>query len=96
MPDARVARLRNVRGVRHILPERTYQLTLDHALPLHKVVERLGGAYPQESGIKVGMIDSGIRITHPGFDDTGFQAPPGFPIRILQRGTTWGTAPSQP
>ena len=82
MPAARVARLRSVRGVRRVLPERTYQLTLDHALPLHKVPQAwsLGGAYPQGAGMKIGMIDTGIDITHPGFKDTGFQAPPGFPL----------------
>jgi len=82
MPAARVARLRSVRGVRRVLPERTYQLTLDHALPLHKVPQAwsLGGAYPRGEGVKIGMIDTGIQITHPGFKDTGFRAPPGFPL----------------
>jgi len=82
MPAARVARLRSVPGVRRVLPERTYQLTLDHALPLHKVPQAwsLGGAYPQGQGTKIGMIDTGIQITHPGFNDAGFQAPPGFPL----------------
>lgn len=82
MPAAQVARLRSVRGVQRVLPERTYQLTLDHALPLHKVPQAwsLGGAYPQGAGAKVGMIDTGIDISHPGFKDTGFQAPSGFPI----------------
>ena len=82
MPVARVAGLRTVRGVRRVLPERTYQLTLDHALPLHKVPQAwsLGGAYRQGEGMKIGMIDTGIQITHPGFNDTGFQAPPGFPL----------------
>ena len=82
MPAARVARLRSVRGVLRVLPERTYQLNLDHALPLHKVQQAwsLGGAYPQGSGVKIGMIDTGIEIAHPGFKDTGFQAPAGFPL----------------
>ncbi|HTT64854.1 MAG TPA: S8 family serine peptidase [Bryobacteraceae bacterium] len=82
MPAVQAARLRNVRGVRRVLPERTYQLTLDHALPLHKVPQAwsLGGAYPQGAGVKVGMIDTGIDIKHPGFKDTGMQAPPGFPL----------------
>jgi len=82
MPAARVARLRNMRGVRRVLPERTYQLTLDHALPLHKVPQAwsLGGVYPQGAGSKIGMIDTGIDISHPGFNDAGFQAPPGFPL----------------
>jgi minor extracellular serine protease Vpr len=82
IPAAQAARLLSVRGVRRVLPERTYQLTLDHALPLHKVPQAwsLGGAYPQGAGAKIGMIDTGIQITHPGFKDTGFQAPPGFPL----------------
>lgn len=82
MTAARAARLSSVPGVRRVLPERTYQLTLDHALPLHRVPQawNLGGAYPQGAGIKIGMIDTGIDITHPGFKDTGFQAPPGFPV----------------
>jgi subtilisin family serine protease len=76
------ARLGGVQGVQRVLPERTYQLSLDHALPLHKVPQAwsLGGAYPQGAGIKIGMIDTGIQITHPGFNDTGFQSPPGFPL----------------
>jgi subtilisin family serine protease len=82
IPAARAARLRHVPGVRRVLPERTYQLTLDHALPLHKVPQAwsLGGAYPQGAGIKIGMIDTGIDISHPGFKDVGFQLPPGFPL----------------
>ncbi len=82
MPAVRAARLAGVPGVLRVLPERTYRLTLDHALPLHKVPQAwdLGGAYPQGAGIKIGMIDTGIQITHPGFNDTGFQAPSGFPV----------------
>jgi len=82
IPAARVARLAAVRGVRRVLPERSFQLTLDHALPLHNIPQAwsLGGAYPQGQGIKIGMIDTGIQVTHPGFNDAGFQAPPGFPL----------------
>jgi hypothetical protein len=82
MPASQAARLRRVRGVRRVLPERTYELTLDHALPLHKVPQAwsLGGAYPRGAGARIGMIDTGIDITHPGFKDTGFQAPAGFPV----------------
>jgi hypothetical protein len=82
MPAGRAARLAGVPGVLRVLPERTYRLTLDHALPLHKVPQAwdLGGAYPQGAGARIGMIDTGIQITHPGFNDTGFHAPAGFPV----------------
>lgn len=38
-----------------------------------------GGAPNAGAGIKVGVIDTGIDINHPCFDDTGFTAPAGFP-----------------
>lgn len=68
-------------GVRRVLPVRRFRLVLDHALPLHKIPEAwsLGGAYPQGSGVKIAMIDTGIDIGHPGFKDAGFETPPGFP-----------------
>jgi len=38
-----------------------------------------GGRATAGSGVKVGVIDTGIDETHPFFDPTGFSAPPGFP-----------------
>jgi minor extracellular serine protease Vpr len=85
VPAAGAARLaqsaRQSPGVRRVLPVSRFRLVLDHALPLHKIPEAwsLGGAYPQGAGMRIAMIDTGIEITHPGFNDAGFQAPPGFP-----------------
>lgn len=81
IPEARAAQLWQAPGVRRILPVRTFHLVLDHALPLHKIPEAwsLGGAWPQGSGMKIAIIDTGIDVTHPGFKDPGFQAPDGFP-----------------
>ncbi|MFN7997204.1 MAG: S8 family serine peptidase [Bryobacteraceae bacterium] len=81
VPAARAARLRQTPGVKRVMPVRTFNLMLDHALPLHKIPEawNLGGAYPQGAGVKIALIDTGIDVTHPGFKDTGFQAPSGFP-----------------
>jgi minor extracellular serine protease Vpr len=81
IPAARAARLRGTPGVRRVFPVRTFRLVLDHALPLHKIPEAwsLGGAWPQGSGVKIAIVDTGIDISHPGFHDAGFQAPAGFP-----------------
>ena len=38
-----------------------------------------GGRATAGAGIKIGDIDSGIEETHPFFDPTGFNYPPGFP-----------------
>ena len=39
----------------------------------------VGGASNAGAGVKIGIIDSGIDQTHPGFNDSGFTAPSGFP-----------------
>ena len=39
----------------------------------------VGGASNAGAGIRIGVIDSGIDISHPGFNDAGFTAPAGFP-----------------
>ena len=40
---------------------------------------QVGGAQNAGAGVKVGIIDTGIDIDHPCFDDTGYTAPAGFP-----------------
>ncbi len=75
--DADAAQLSAIPGVTRVHPERMFHLLLDHALPLHKVP----GAWAQVgisnagAGIKIALIDTGIDIGHPGFNDAGFQAP---------------------
>src|SRR5205807_3788258 len=39
----------------------------------------VGGMANAGKGMKIGMIDSGIDITHPGMQDSTLQTPPGFP-----------------
>jgi minor extracellular serine protease Vpr len=67
--------VKRVRQVRQFLPE------LDHAIPLHKVPQawNLVGLDKAGAGIKIGLIDSGIDVDHPGMQDSTLQTPPGFP-----------------
>lgn len=82
IPDAQAAQLSGLPGVKAVYPERLFHLYLDHALPLIHAPDAwtLVGLGNAGAGIRIGMIDSGIEITHPGFNDAGFTAPDGFPI----------------
>jgi minor extracellular serine protease Vpr len=83
IPDARVAELSNMPGV--VKVHKVYRLRpfLNHALPIHKVPDAWlmlpQGQNSAGAGIKIGMIDSGIDVTNPGFSDS---LPPvaGFPM----------------
>jgi minor extracellular serine protease Vpr len=79
--DAKAARLASLPGVRKVYPVRTFHLTLDHALPLHRVPDAWAqvGIGNAGAGARIGILDSGVDIGHPGFRDAGFTAPDGFP-----------------
>jgi subtilisin family serine protease len=81
MPDARAARLAGLPGVRRVHPVRRFRKALDHALPLHKVTDGWGqvGIENAGAGIKIGIIDTGIDIEHPGFQDPSLPLPEGYP-----------------
>src|SRR5690349_5927729 len=78
---ARAAELAALPGVRRVYPVREYHLLLDHALPLHKVTAAWSqvGSGNAGAGIRIGIIDTGIDVQHPGFDDSGMTMPDGFP-----------------
>ena len=75
------AQLAAIPGVRAVYPERLFRMTLDRAVALLHAPEAWtqAGISHAGAGIKIGMIDSGIDISHPGFQDGGFTAPTGFP-----------------
>lgn len=81
-PDA-VAKIAAMPGVKRVYPDRLYYLTLDASLPLvhaPALWAELGGRDHAGAGIKVAVVDSGIRPENPMFDDAGFSPPAGFPL----------------
>lgn len=81
--DAKTAAgLAGIRGVARVqyLPPVTPDLTT--ALGLENVSaawSAVGGVGNAGAGMKIGIIDSGIDQTHPGFQDSSLTPPPGFP-----------------
>ena len=70
--------LQNVDGVKAVFREEMYYEQMDASLDLIKakqVWEQLGGDMNAGKGIKVAVIDGGIRPESPLFKDTGFTAP---------------------
>ncbi|MGC8759069.1 MAG: S8 family serine peptidase [Bryobacteraceae bacterium] len=80
-PDA--AALRGVPGVRRVSPVRAYELFLNRALANHRVAEAWdlsGGAESAGKGVKIGILDTGIDIRHPGFrPPEDWTMPEGYP-----------------
>jgi subtilisin family serine protease len=81
IPDARASVLASIPGVKRVRAEREFHIVLDHALPLHKVPDawNMVGAGNAGAGVKIGFIDTGIDVTHPGFQDPSLAIPDGFP-----------------
>ena len=74
--------LQSTPGVARVYPVRLYKKLLDRVVLIHKVNvagDVIGGSDNAGAGIKVGIIDTGIDISHPAFRDTGFTLPAGFP-----------------
>ncbi|MDX2151446.1 MAG: S8 family serine peptidase [Bryobacteraceae bacterium] len=75
------ARLEALPGVVRVRPVRTYKRLLDVALPIHAVPDAWqasGGRQNAGAGIRIGIIDTGIDSSHPGFQ-SDLAAPSGFP-----------------
>ncbi len=74
--------LQNVAGVKAVFREEMYYEQMDTSLDLIKakqVWEQLGGDMSAGKGVKVAVIDGGIRPESPLFKDTGFSAPANKP-----------------
>jgi minor extracellular serine protease Vpr len=81
IPDAQAGRLSRIPGVARVHQVREFDLLLDHALPLLKVPAAWNQVGIDNAGVrvKIGFIDTGIDIDHPGFKDPSLQTPDGFP-----------------
>lgn len=74
--------LQQVDGVKAVFREEMYYEQMDASLDLIKakqVWEQLGGDMNAGKGVKVAIIDGGIRPENPMFKDTGFSAPASKP-----------------
>jgi minor extracellular serine protease Vpr len=81
MPDDLVEKVEALPGVKRVSRARTVKPQLDHAVPLHRVPQawKLIGVDKAGLGVKIGLIDSGIDIGHPGMQDSSLPMPAGFP-----------------
>ena len=79
--DADAADLAKLPGVKRVVPVRMLYRNLNRAVLLHKVADAWNqvGHDNAGAGMKIGIIDSGIEVTHAGFQDSSLQVPDGFP-----------------
>src|SRR5450759_2897777 len=76
------AALKNIPGVKWIQYQPPSKPALNAAVDLVRVPaawSAIGGSANAGAGVRIGIIDTGIDQNHPGFRDTGFTAPAGFP-----------------
>lgn len=77
------AQLLSVPGVAHVRYMPRLKPTLNMAVGLINAAQAQalapGGAANAGAGVKIGIIDSGIDQTHPGFQDSSLTPPTGFP-----------------
>ena len=75
--------LKNVAGVTRVFREEMSHASMDTSVSLinaTKVWEQMGGAENAGKGVKVAVIDTGIRPENPMFSDEGFTAPESLPM----------------
>ena len=76
------AALAAVPGVRRVWPVYEIHPELDRAVGLiqaAKAWEAVGGADRAGAGMKIGILDSGLDLTHPGFKTDALTAPDSYP-----------------
>jgi uncharacterized protein (TIGR03437 family) len=76
------AELANMPGVKYVMRMPKVRPSLDRAEQASNVAAAwtaVGGAGQAGAGVKIGIIDSGIDLTHPGFQDPSLTPPAGYP-----------------
>ena len=82
--DEDVAAVANLPEVGEIFPFVQYHKALDTALPLASLPAAwddpsIGGETNAGRGVRIGVIDTGIDVNHPMFEDASLTPPAGFP-----------------
>jgi subtilisin family serine protease len=80
VPQNRLDRLAQIRGVDRVWPSFTYHELLDRTPALIGAPQVWGPTLATAGeGMKIGIIDDGIDQTHPFFSPAGYSYPAGFP-----------------
>lgn len=82
IPGADAKTLAAIPEVRAVYPVRRYHMHLDRALEVHGVYqawEAIGGVDRAGLGMKIAIIDTGIDVTHPAFQDESLPVAEGYP-----------------
>jgi uncharacterized protein (TIGR03437 family) len=83
-PRSRLAELRSLPGVRHVVRLPRLKRNLNVAVNLVSVPTAwsavAGGMANAGAGVKIAIVDSGLDDTHPAFQDTSLQPPAGYPL----------------
>lgn len=80
--DATANELASVPGVRKVWPVFQVRREMDRAeglLNARGAYESLGGSANAGKGIKIGIVDTGLDVRHPGFAVEGWEMPEGYP-----------------
>jgi minor extracellular serine protease Vpr len=79
---AQAAQLQSLPGVKLVNQMRRFKASLNRAIAnLNGTVawNAVGGVSNAGAGVKIGILDTGIDITHPAFQDPSLTVPAGFP-----------------
>ncbi len=80
-PPSKVNELLALPGVKGIAPLHRYKLSLNKAVGLEDIPAAwtaLGGESNAGAGVKIALIDTGVDISRPAFQDSSMQLPQGF------------------